>query len=58
MKLFIYAKPNTMDGYLQNGECHTFTDDVALCYANSQEEAIGISANFIAKKRLKKQPRF
>lgn len=40
MKLFVYAKPNTMDGYLQNGDCHRFTDDVALCYAESLEEAI------------------
>jgi len=39
MKLYVYAKPNTMDGYLQNGG-HNFTDDVALCYANSLEEAI------------------
>ena len=31
-----------MDGYLQNGDCHRFTDDVALCYANSLEEADGI----------------
>ena len=42
MKLFVYAKPNTMDGYLQNGDCHRFTDDVALCYANSVEEAVEI----------------
>ena len=40
MKLFIYANPNTMDGYLQNGDCHKFTDDVALCYANSLEDAV------------------
>ena len=40
MKLYVYAKPNTMDGYLQNDDCHRFTDDVALCYANSLEEAI------------------
>ena len=40
MKLYVYAKPNTMDGYLQNGDCHKFTDDVALCYANSLEEAV------------------
>ena len=39
MKLYVYAKPNTMDGYLQNGDCHNYTDDVALCYANSLEEA-------------------
>ena len=42
MKLFVYAKANTMDGYLQNGDCHRFTDDVALCYANSLEEAMDI----------------
>ena len=40
MKLFVYAKPNTMDGYLQNDDCHNFTDDVALCYANSLKEAV------------------
>lgn len=42
MKLFIYAKANTMDGYLQNGDCHRFTDDVALCFATSVEEATEI----------------
>lgn len=42
MKLYVYAKPNTMDGYLQNGECHNFTDDVALCYANSLADAVKI----------------
>jgi hypothetical protein len=42
MKLFVYANPNTMDRYLQNDDCHNFTDDVALCYANSSEEAIEI----------------
>ena len=42
MKLFVYAKPNTMDGYLQNGDCHCYTDDVALCYANSLEEAVEV----------------
>lgn len=31
-----------MDGYLQNGDCHRFTDDVALCYANSLGEAVEI----------------
>jgi hypothetical protein len=40
MKLFVYAKLNTMDGYLQNDDCHNFTDDVALCYANSLKEAV------------------
>ena len=42
MKLYVYAKPNTMDGYLQNGDFHKFTDDVVLCYADSLEEAIEI----------------
>ena len=42
MKLYVYAKPNTMDGYLQNGDCHRFTDDVALCYAHSIAEATSI----------------
>lgn len=42
MNLYVYAKPNTMEGYLQNGDCHRFTDDAALCYANSLEEAVVI----------------
>ena len=29
-KLYCYSKPNTMDGYLQNGDCHRYTDDVAF----------------------------
>ena len=29
-------------GYLQNGACHNFTDDVALCYASSLDEAVEI----------------
>ena len=52
MKLFIYAKPNTMDGYLQNGECHKFTDDVALCYANSLKEAIKIFSELYSQETL------
>jgi hypothetical protein len=39
LKVYIYSKPNTMDGYLQNGDCHRYTDDVALCYATSVEDA-------------------
>ena len=53
MKLFVYAKANTMDGYLQNSDCHRFTDDVALCYANSFEEAIDIFGKLYNKELLK-----
>ena len=53
MKLFVYAKPNTMDGYLQNGDCHKFTDDVALCYANTLEEAVEIFSKLYYRKSLK-----
>lgn len=53
MKLFVYAKPNTMDGYLQNGDCHRFTDDVALCYANSLEEAIDILGRIYDKDQIR-----
>jgi len=42
MKLFVYSRPNTMDGYLQNGDCHRYTDDVALCYAETLEGAVSI----------------
>lgn len=52
MKLFVYAKANTMDGYLQNGDCHNFTDDVALCYANSLEEAIETFSKIYYKESL------
>ena len=38
-KLFCYSKPNVMDGYLQNGDCHNYTDDVAICYAEDINEA-------------------
>ena len=38
-RLFCYSKPNVMDGYLQNGDCHNYTDDVALCYAEDINEA-------------------
>lgn len=53
MKLFVYAKPNTMDGYLQNGAGHSFTDDVALCYANSLEEAVEIFCKLYDKELVK-----
>lgn len=53
MKLFVYAKANTMDGYLQNGDCHRFTDDVALCYANSLEEAIDIFGKVYDKDQIR-----
>lgn len=52
MKLYVYAKPNTMDGYLQNGDCHRFTDDVALCRANSLEEATEIFGRLYDKARI------
>ncbi len=53
MQLFVYAKPNTMDGYLQNGDCHRFTDDVALCYANSLDEANEIFFKLYDEKLVK-----
>lgn len=52
MKLFVYAKPNTMDGYLHKGDCHSFTDDVALCYANSLEEAAEIFCKLYDKELI------
>lgn len=52
MKLYVYAKPNTMDGYLKNDDCHRFTDDVALCYANSIEEAMGILGKLYDKELI------
>ena len=52
MKLFVYAKPKTMDGYLQNGDCHRFTDDVALCYANTLEEAVEIFGRLYDKEQI------
>ena len=53
MKLFVYAKANTMDGYLQNGDCHRFTDDVAWCYANSSEEAVEIFSRLYNRELVK-----
>lgn len=50
MKLYVYANPNTMDGYLQNGDCHRFTDDVALCYAHSLVEAVEIFCELYDRK--------
>ena len=51
-KLFCYSKPNTMDGYLQNGDCHRYTDDVALCYADNIEQAIDIFSRLYDKSLL------
>ena len=34
-KLYCYSKPNVMEG-------HKYSDDVAICYANSIEESIHI----------------
>jgi hypothetical protein len=53
MKLFVYAKPNTMDGYSQNDDCHRFTDDVALCYADSPEEAVDIFCRLYSREFVK-----
>lgn len=39
-KLFCYSAPNMMDGYMKNQHGHRYTDDVAVCYANSLDEAI------------------
>lgn len=47
MKLFVYAKANTMDG-----DCHNFTDDVALCYANSLAEAVEIFSKLYDRKQI------
>ncbi len=47
--LYVYAMPNTMEGYLQNGEGHRFTDDVAVCYAGSLEEAVDIFSKLYGK---------
>lgn len=41
-KLFYYAKPNMMVG-------HKFTDDVALCMADSLEEAIELFSKYYSK---------
>ena len=50
--LYCYSKPNTMDGYLQNGDCHRYTDDVALCYADNIEQAIDIFSRLYDKSLL------
>ena len=52
MKLFVYAKANTMDGYLKEDGTHNFTDDVALCYAGSVEEAVEIFSKLYDKEAL------
>ena len=51
-KLYCYSKPNTMDGYLQNSDCHRYTDDVALCYADNIEQAIDIFSRLYDKSLL------
>ena len=51
-KLFCYSKPNVMDGYLQNGDCHSYTDDVALCYATDLDNAIEIFSKMYSKELL------
>ena len=50
--LYCYSKPNTMDGYLQNGDHHRYTDDVALCYADNIEQAIDIFSRLYDKSLL------
>lgn len=52
MKLFVYAKPNTMDGYLQDDCSNRFTDDVALCYACSIDEAVDIFSKLYNKELI------
>ena len=37
-KLYCYSKSNTMDGYLQNDDCHRYTDDVAVWYAENIDQ--------------------
>ena len=51
-KLYCYSKPNTMDGYLQNDDCHRYTDDVALCYAENIEQATKIFSRLYDKSLL------
>ena len=50
--LYCYSKPNTMDGYLQNDDCHKYTDDVALCYAENIEQATEIFSRLYDKSLL------
>ncbi len=52
MKLYVYAKSNTMDGFMRNDESHQFTDDVALCYANSLDEAVEIFSKLYDKTQI------
>ena len=56
-KLYCYSKSNTMDGYLQNGDCHRYTDDVALCYADNIEQAIDIFSRLYDKLLLENNVR-
>ena len=51
-KLYCYSKPNTMDGYLQNSDCHRYTDDVALWYAENIEQATEIFSRLYDKSLL------
>ena len=52
VKLFCYSYPNTMDGYLQNSECHKYTDDVVLCYAKDINHAIEIFSKLYNRELL------
>lgn len=56
-KLYCYSKPNTMDGYLQNDDCHRYTDDVALCYAENIEQATEIFSRLYDKSLLENNVR-
>lgn len=45
MKLYCYSNPNMMNGYKRifnpsEEGCYAYTDDVAICYAESLKEAI------------------
>lgn len=57
-KLYVYSNPNQMDGYkLVSGASiddvgHSYTDDVALCYARSLNEAISIFSKLYAPEAL------
>lgn len=59
-KLFVYKKANEMDGYKRilednisiEDDIHYFTDTVALCYADTLEEAINIFSKIYNKESL------
>lgn len=59
-KLFVYKKANEMDGYKRilddnisiEDDIHYFTDTVALCYADTLEEAINIFSKMYNRESL------